>query len=80
MNLQKSVGSYFPRPLLVILATIVPVAAACYYLSQLRDVHPAAATMSPAAVSARLAPIARVLPESTETKVASGPAGLPSSN
>jgi len=80
MTLRKSVGGYFPRPLLLITASVLPVAITCFYLSQIRDVRPAAEAMSRAAVAARLAPVAPLLPASADTKIASGPAGLPTSN
>lgn len=80
MKSQATVARFLPRPLLLIAAAILPVALACNYLSQLRDVHPAAEAMSPEAVAARLTPVAHVLSASTDTKVASAYPVMPSSN
>lgn len=66
--MPSSLQRYLPRPLLIIAATIVPVALACNYLSQLRDPHPAPATMTPSAVAARLAPFANVIPLMADAK------------
>jgi hypothetical protein len=80
MKTPTSVGSYFPRSLLLILASIIPVAVACYYLAQIRDVRPAADTMSPTAVATRLTPIAHLLPAVTDAKVASAYPAMSSNN
>jgi hypothetical protein len=66
MKLQAFVASCFPRPLRVILASVLPIALACDYLSQLHDVHPAAGSMTSQAIAARLAPVAYVAPRITE--------------
>ncbi len=79
MKTSASVGNYFPRPLLMILAASLPIAVACYYLAQLRDVRPPADTMSPAAVATRLAPVARLLP-AADAKVAAAYPAAPSTN
>jgi len=60
--------------------TGLPLALACLYHSQLRDVRPAANAMSPAAIATRLAPIAHVLPAAADTKVASRYPGMASTN
>ena len=80
MNLHQTVARFFPRSLLVILASSLPLALACNYLSQLKDVHPAAGTMSPAAVAARLAPVVHVLETTGDVKVAAGYAAAPGGN
>lgn len=81
MKSQSSFGSsYLPRPLLLIVAAIVPVAAACNYLSHVRDVHVAPEAMSEGAVAARLAPVAHVLSATGDTKIASAYPVLPASN
>ncbi len=80
MKTQSSVGPFIPRSLLLILASCLPVAGACYYLSQIRDVHPAPEAMSAAAVAARLAPVAHVLPPVADTKVAAAYPATSSNN
>lgn len=80
MTTQATATGFLPRPLLLIAAAIVPVVLACNYLSQLRDVHPAAQALSPEAVAARLTPVAHVLSASADTKVASAYPVMPRSN
>jgi hypothetical protein len=80
MNLQQTAASLFPRSLRFILASVVPVALACNYLSQLHDARPAPETMTAAAVSARLTPIAHVLPVLDDTKVAASGQGAVANN
>ncbi len=80
MKLQKTVAAYLPRPLRLIAAAVVPVAIACNYLSQIRDVHPAADAMSAAAVAARLTPVAHVLSAPNDTKIASAYPAAPIGN
>jgi hypothetical protein len=80
MNLQQTVASFFPRSLLLILASSLPIALACNQLSQARDVHMAPESATPAAVSARLTPIAHVLPVADDTKVATAAPLPPAAN
>ena len=80
MKPQKTVAAFLPRPLLLIAAAAVPVAIACNYLAQLRDVHPAPESMSAAAVAARLTPVAHVLAAPADQKMAAAYPVMPTSN
>lgn len=80
MKPQETVAAYLPRPLLLIAIAVVPVAIACNYLSQLRDVHPAPDAMSAAAVAARLTPVAHVLAAPADAKMAAAYPVMPTTN
>ena len=81
MSQKSSLSGYFPRPLLVILGSIVPVAAVCYVLSQRLIPHPAPDAMTPQAIDARLQPIAHVFAAAGDVKVvASAESGAPAKN
>lgn len=57
---RGTVASFFPAPLLRILAAAVPIAIVCYFLAGLHDKPAAAGTMSEEAIAERLQPVARL--------------------
>ena len=56
----STLASFFPAPLLRILAAAVPVVIVCYFLAGLHDKTAAAGTMTQEAIAERLQPVARL--------------------
>jgi len=60
MKNNSTLASFFPPPLLRILAAAVPILIVCYFLSGLHNKTAAAGTMTPEAIAERLRPIAHL--------------------
>lgn len=71
MDVQGTIASFFPPPLVRIILTAVPIAVICYFVSGLHDQTSAPGTMTPEAVAARLRPVAQLV-------LAGAPEGAPS--
>jgi len=77
MSPQQTVASFFPPPLLRILAACVPVAVICSYVSHLHDRPVTADTTSPEAIAERLQPVARAVTAAADASAATAaPAAL----
>lgn len=76
MSLQESAASFFPPPLLRILAAAVPVAVICFFLARLHDRPVAADTITAAAIAERLQPVAQVVGGGADAAVSAPAAPL----
>ena len=61
MTIPTSAPSAIPRPLVIIAAVGVAVAAVCSYLYRYDDKHAGPGQMSPEAIAQRLQPVAHVV-------------------